>query len=300
MVRITNNMMSQNITNNIETSQERLLKLQDQSSSGLGVSKPSDDPSAIQRIIRMRNTISNVEQYKSNASEASSYMSTIDGVLGEITSQIQRVRDLAAEGANGTSTPEDRAKLAIEVDQIAKQLGVEANTQIGTKYVFSGTATDQKLVNSDGTMNSSANSNELQYQIGNDVAINVSVDGQALFGDPVDPALPSGIFTTLSDLSDALKNGDSADISAYLDKIDTNLDSVIAARADLGARMNRMSALQGQLDNTSVNLKQNLSTIQNVDIESTIINYTSQQNVYQAALQVGAKIIQPSLVDYLS
>ncbi|ODA42537.1 flagellar hook-associated protein FlgL [Desulfosporosinus sp. BG] len=304
-MRVTNNMLSQNVKNNIETSNEKMLKLQDQSSSGLGISKPSDDPSAIQRIIRLRNSISNVAQYQSNASEASSYMSTIDGALGEITSQLQRVRELAAEGANGTSTPDDKADLALEVSQISKQLGVEANTQVGSKYVFSGTATNQKLVNSDGTMNSSANSNPLLYQVGSDISINVSIDGPALFGDSTDttttpPTTTKGIFTTLNDLSDALKNGDATTISGYLDKIDASINSVIAARADLGARMNRMTALQGQLGTTSANLQKNLSTIQNVDIESTIISYTSQQNVYQAALAVGAKIIQRSLVDYLS
>jgi len=82
MMRVTNNMMSQNVMNNIQTAQERLTTLQNQSSSGVGISKPSDDPSAVQQIIRLRNNISNVEQYKSNASEASSYMSTIDGALG--------------------------------------------------------------------------------------------------------------------------------------------------------------------------------------------------------------------------
>ncbi len=288
-------MLSQNLLRNLETAQGRMDQLQNQLSSGYRISRPSDDPAGIQNAMRLRSNISNVEQWKNNADEALSYMNSTDSTLGDVTSMLQRVRELTVQGANGTLSGNDRKNIEVEVDELSKHLQMIANTQIGSKYIFSGTATNQKLVSSGGTMQ--GNNQEVMFEVGNNLSLPISVNGHKLFGDSTD--IPSGIFTTLSALSDALKNNDSTGINDALGNIDKNIDNVIALRADLGARTNRMTALREQLDTTSINLQTNLSSIQDVDIARTITEFTNSQNVYKAALSVGAKIIQPSLVDFM-
>lgn len=285
-------MLSQNLLRNLESAQGKMDQLQNQLSSGQRITKPSDDPVGIQNAMRLKSGISSINQWKNNADEALSYMDTTDSTLGDMTSMLQRVRELTVEGANGALATDDRTAIAGEVDQLADQLKMMANMQVGSKYIFSGTATDKELISSDGT--SQANGMPVKYEVGNNLSIDISVNGQKLFGDSV-----SGVFATLKTLSDDLRSGNSTGISDALTKMDTSIDNVIALRSDLGARTNRMTAVREQLDSTSFNLQKNLSNIQDADMAKTIVDFKSQENVYKAALSVGAQIIQPSLVDFI-
>jgi len=293
-MRVTNNMLSNNLLRNLESAQTKTDQLQNQLSSGHRINRPSDDPVGIQNAMRLKSNISSVEQWKSNADEASSYMNTTDSTMGEITSMLQRVKEITLQGANGTLSEVDRGAVADEVAQISDHLKTLANTQVGSKYIFSGTATDKKLIASDGSFSLETNDSPVNFEVGNNLSIDISVNGKTLFGDST-----SGIFATLSNLNTALRTNDAAGMDKALGDIDTDSDNVITLRTGLGARTNRMTALQEQLDYTSGNLQDNLSSIQDADMAKTITDFTNSQNVYKAALSVGAKIIQPSLVDFM-
>ena len=409
-MRITNNMMSRTLLRNLEAAQGRMDQLQNQLSLGLRITRPSDDPVGIQNAMRLKSNISSVTQWKSNADAALGYMNTTDSILADMTSMLQRVRELTVQGANGTLTVDDKGKIALEVEQIADQLHLVANTQVGSKYIFSGTATNKELIKLDSSTDSETgadtstwltqgNDQDVTFEVGNNIAIPISVNGKALFGiDETDETTSPGIFETLSKLSNGLKsidgNGNPIDSKGYLTdavghrldtdgnpidsegyhilggystdtdgnlikmdyrldtsgnpidsegyqvdpttgerltdvadlgsladpvdpadpvslspntliqdslgNLDENIANVVALRADLGARTNRLTAIKEQLDSISTNLTQNLSDIQDADMAKTITDFTNQQNVYKAALAVGAKIIQPSLVDYLN
>ena len=90
-----------------------------------------------------------------------------------------------------------------------------------------------------------------------------------------------------------------ADITKSLDSIDRMLDGVLSTRSELGARMNRAEMTENRLLEQEVIAKEMVSENEDVDLEEVIINLTIQQSVHQAALAVGAKIMQQSLVDYL-
>ncbi|HWQ43951.1 MAG TPA: flagellar hook-associated protein FlgL [Desulfosporosinus sp.] len=293
-MRVTNNILSNNLLRNLEAAQGRMDQLQNQLSSGNRINRPSDDPVGIQNAMRLKSNISSVEQWKSNADEALSYMNTADSTLGEITSMLQRVKEIAIEGANGTLSDVGRGAVADEVAQISDHLKTLANTQVGSKYIFSGTATDKKLIASDGSFSLETNDSPVNFEVGNNLSLDISVNGKTLFGDST-----SGIFATLTELKNALTSNDSAGIDKALGDIEVDTDNVITHRTGLGARMNRMTALQEQLDYTSGNLQDNFFGIVSADMATTITDFTNSQNVYKAALSVGAKIIQPSLVDFM-
>ncbi|HWQ89288.1 MAG TPA: flagellar hook-associated protein FlgL [Desulfitobacteriaceae bacterium] len=298
-MRITNNMLSRNLLRNLENAQGRMDILQNQMSSGSRILKPSDDPVAVQNALRLKNSISAVEQWKNNADEAIQYMNNCDGVLENISSMLQRVRELAVQGANGTLSAEDRNAVSLEVDQLQEQLRLAANTQIGSKYIFSGTQTDKELQKWDGVnWTWQGNDQEIRFEVGSNVSLPISVNGQTLFKTPLTGV--SGMFDTLSSLSSAIKTNDTTAVEDSLKNIDGNIDNVIAHLTDLGARTNRMTMLREQMNTMSSNLQQNLSDIQDADIAKTMIDFTNSENVYKAALSVGAKIIQPSLVDFIN
>jgi len=293
-------MMSQSLLQNLESDQGKINNLQNQLSSGHRINSPSDDPSGIQNVIQLQNNVASVNQWTSNANSAAQIMSTTDGTLGDMTSILQQVRELAVEGSNGTMTTSDSSTIADEVNQFSDQLKSMANTQVGSTYIFSGTATDQKLIPTDSTSTTQANSNPVTFEVGNEVYIPVSVNGLSVFGDGTTTNGSGGVFDTLSKLSTALKSNDYTTVSNLLGPLDDNINNVIAQRADLGARENRVTAIQNQLSSTSLSLQQSLSNIQDTDMAKSLTDFTNQQNTYQAALSVGAKIIQTSLVDFIT
>lgn len=320
-MRITNNMLSSNLLQNLEAAQGRIDDLQNQLSTGHRINKPSDDPTGVQNAMRLKSNIASVTQWSNNADQALQFMNTTDSTMGDMTSMLQRIRDLAVQGSNGTLATTDRGAIADEVDQLSSQLQIMANTQVGSKYMFSGSATDKELIPTGSTgstssidlsalSSSQANGQDMKFEVGNNLNIPVSVNGQTLFGltTTTDPSThittttttATGMLNTLSTLSSNLRSNDSTGVSNLLGNIDANINNVINQRADLGARINRMTAIQSQLGSTSNNLQGNLSSIQDADMAKTITDFTNQQNVYKAALAVGAKIIQPSLVDFMN
>ena len=297
-MRITNNMLTQSLITNIETSENQMYTLQNQISSGIKLTQPSDDPVGAQRAIQLQSNISSVNQWSSNADNALGIMNTTDGTLGDMTSMLQQVKSLAVEGSTGTMTTSDTGAVAVEVGQLSQQIQALANTQVGSTYIFSGTATDKELIPTDGSA-SQANGTSVTMDVGNNLSIPISVNGLALFGDGTSTSGSGGVLDTLNKLSTALASNDTTTVSSLLGTLDININNVIAQRADLGARTNRVTAVQNQLSATTLTLQDNLSNIQGTDVAQAMTDFTNQQNTYKAALAVGAQIMQVSLVDYM-
>ncbi|AFM42738.1 flagellar hook-associated protein 3 [Desulfosporosinus acidiphilus SJ4] len=313
-MRVTSGMMSRNFLQNLNGSQENLLILQNQLSSGLRILEPSDDPSGANKVLGYKTSLSMLTQTQTNVTQASSFMGTTDSTLSDVQSMLQRAYELAVQGANDTNSSTSREDIATEVDQITKQIGTLANTKFGDRYIFNGTATDQLPVDSTGT-HFSASYNPIQLDIGNGSMVNISVNGKGVF--ETSSSTPNGLLSStaydpssgtapttgqtgiLDTLSYELRFGDSSSISATVDKISACLDNISNVRAALGANVNRVTAISNQLDTSKNNLTSDISTTQNIDMAGAISDFQSQQNTFEAALSVGAKIIPPSLVDFL-
>lgn len=305
-LRVTNNMLSNNLLRNLGTAQGRVDQLQNQLSSGYKIARPSNDPAGVENALRLKSSISYVEKWKTNASEGLSIMDTVDTTMGEITTMLQRAQEIATQGANGTNSLDDRKKLALEIDQIKDQLVEVANTKVGSKYIFGGTINQKPFP--DGATAWQGSDDSVKYQVGSSLNIKISVSGKNLFDvSAIDATTDNiGMFKTLEDLSANLNNSDLdmnndgiQDIENSMDQLETQMDNVVNYRAELGARYNRMDTIYQQLDATSLNLTKSLSSVMDADIAKTIVDFQSQQNVYLSALSVGSKIIQPSLVDYI-
>lgn len=292
-------MLGNNLLRNLEAAQGRMDQLQNQLSSGNRITRPSDDPVGIENALRMKSSISHVEQWKANASEGLSYMDTVDSTLGDMTEMLQRAKELALQGANGSMSTDDQKKIALEIDQIKEQMMQLANTRMGSKYIFGGTGNNEPFPKG-ATKGSDWQGTDdiVKFQVGSSLSLEISVNGKALFGVTSTPD-SVGMFQTLDDLKKALSESDINGIQKGIGDLEFQVDNVVNYRAQLGARQNRMESLYQQLDTTALNLTQSLSDIMDADIAKTLVDFKSQENVYQAALSVGAKIIQPSLVDFM-
>ncbi|MGC9328839.1 MAG: flagellin, partial [Candidatus Hinthialibacter sp.] len=110
----------------------------------------------------------------------------------------------------------------------------------------------------------------------------------------------SNLFNTIQLLERALRENDGERISEALENIDADLEAILKCRTTLGVRMNRLESVENDLINRDGFLRENLSTMEDADLAEAITEYTEAENAYSAALQVSSRVLQMSLLDYLS
>ena len=119
--------------------QAALSKTQLQISTGKRILTPSDDPAGSVQALKLQREVSVTEQYLVNLDKAENKLSIEEGVLQTATDMLQRIRELAVQGLNGSNTQSDRQAIAAEINQLNEQLMAIANTRDSDgNYMFSG------------------------------------------------------------------------------------------------------------------------------------------------------------------
>ncbi len=303
-MRITNNMLINNMVNYIENNLTRMNRYQSQLATGKKIQVPSDDPVVAARALKLRTDVAEIEQYKRNVKDAQSWMDMTEDALAKIGDVLQNVRVLTVDGSNGTKTPEDMQKISVEVKQLREQLIQIGNSTYAGRYIFSGFQTDRPLLDKNTgefLIDVDTTVENIMYEIGIGDDININVTGGDLFASGGDAATGTTgkLISDLDNLIAALDAGDHNTVGDMLADIDDDIGNVLRIRADVGARSNRLELSANRLESDTLNFTKLMSENENADIAETIINLQSEENVYRASLAGGAKIIQPSLVDFL-
>ncbi len=308
-MRVTNNMIISNMLRNLGNNTQRMSKYQNQLDSGKKISVPSDDPVVAARALKLRTDVAKVEQYQKNINDAKSWLDTTDVALGKIGDVLQKARELTVQASNSTNTPEETQKIALELKQLRVQAIHLANSSYAGRYIFSGFKTDQKLINDDenspsfGQFSIDVNTvdERLYYEIGVGDSINVNVAGGDIFNNGGDAAngTVSSMIQMFNEVISYMDAGQYTQTSDMLDDFDREMGNVLRARADVGARQNRVDLTADRMSNDLVNFTDLMSKNEDVDIAETIMNLKNEENVYQASLAGGARIIQQTLVDFL-
>jgi len=294
--RVTQNMLNTQFMRNLNTNLNRVQKLQDQLSSGRRINKPSDDPVGISLSLRYRSELERNKQYQRNVDSALSWLSYIDEILGQAGNVLQRARELAVQGANGTNPKEALETIAMEIDQLTGQLLNIANSQFNGKYVFNGQKTDLKPYDETNPGQSVPDDGEVLFEIGIGVRIAVNAKAKDIFGAP---NTQENIFIALKNLSESLRNGDYAGVSRLIGTLDARIDGFLAARADIGAKVNRVELAEERLKDISLNLTRLQSKTEDADLADVITKLKMDENVYQASLAAGSRLLMRTLVDFL-
>ncbi|WP_339263883.1 flagellar hook-associated protein FlgL [Geobacillus sp. FSL K6-3411] len=296
-MRITQSMLANNMLKQITRSYEKLDQYQTQLSTGKKITRPSDDPVVAMKGIAYRSNLAEVEQFKRNFSEAYNWVENSDAALDKATQALQRIRELIVQASNDTYEETQRQAISQEIKQLTEHLVTIANTKVGDKYIFNGAQTTEPpvTVNADGTITVSTNDQQLNIELAKGVYIPVNIPPSTAFG------AGNGLFSDLQELAASLENASTTgdELTGYLDKLDNHLTHLLGVRAELGARMNRIELMEDRVDGQQVIAEKILSDNEDVDLEKVIIDLKTQESVHRAALAVGARIIQPTLVDFL-
>lgn len=287
-------MLSRNMLSNLSTSYERLGKYQDQLNTQKKISRPSDDPVVAMKGVTYRRNLQEVEQFKRNFSEAYNWMDNSDASLDKAGQALHRIRELIVQSSTDTYDEGQRKSISEEISQLKEHLVEIANTKVGDKYIFNGTDTLSKPVDASASpIKVSNNSNPIQFELSKGVFIPVNVNPQVVFTEDLFKDV-EGLILSLEN-----PNSDSNSISPYLDKIEGHLDNVTNARANLGARANRVELMEERIDQQEIISKKVMSDNEDIDFEKVVTELLAQESVHRAALSVGSRIIQPTLMDFL-
>lgn len=305
-MRITNNILINNMLNNIGNNLSRMDKYQQQLSTGKKIQVPSDDPVVAARALKLRTDLSEVEKYQRNVEDAQSWMEITETTLSQIGDVLQRARELAVQASNGTTNEDDlETGIKPEIEQLRDQMIHLANSTYAGRYIFSGFSTDSKLIdeNTGNFIMNVGNSERINFEIGIGDKMNVNVPGGDLFnsGASIDiSTTPKGkMIQDFDNFINALENADYTACGDTIAKMQENLDNVSRIRSDVGTRMNRLELTLNRLGDDLVNFTKLMSENEDVDEAEVIMNLKNEENVYRASLAGGARVIMPTLLDFL-
>ena len=264
-------------------------KLQNQIETGKKVTRPSDDPVVAMKGIGYRTALDKVEQFQRNIGEVNNWLDSSDDAFDKVGSALQRANELAVKAASDTTTDDDRQKVQSELDQLRQHIQNIANTKVGDKYIFSGTKTTTPLFDEKKggypTTNIDAFNKDVEVEVFDGITLTVNTNA-------ID------VFKNIDQMFADIKEGN-VNYSEAIGKIDEQMNEILTTRADIGARQNRVELMNDRLQSQEVIATKQMSENEDVDMEKAITEMITQESIHRAALSVGARIIQPSLVDFL-
>ncbi len=239
-----------NSSGQLSTSFERL-------SSGFRINRAADDAAGLQISDRLTSQIQGLDQAVRNANDGISVVQTAEGALGEVTTALQRIRQLAIQAQNGINTSADRASLQKEVSALRQEISrIGQTTQFGGQDLLTGSFSAAFLVGANG---------------GQNITVNLNRSGG--YG-------ASGL--SLASLSVST----TTEASSALTSIDNAISAIGSARADLGALQNRFQSTIRNLSNISENVAAARSRIRDTDFASETAELTRNQIIQQASISV--------------
>jgi flagellar hook-associated protein 3 FlgL len=411
MLRVSSNMMGDNLINISKRNTEKMLKLQNSVATGLKHRIPRENPIGVNHSITYDRVLFELEQFEKNVDDGKSRLNVADTALAGATDLLQRVRELGVQGANGIYTQKDRANIATEIDQLLNELVTIANTQYKGRAMFGGNDTLENPFKATSTYSKYAGREILQrveyigdmgpqnreISRGNILSINVPgneifwAESSSLFscvnatnyvvpadarvringvtinfkaGDNIemivgrindapvpvrasvnrmnggiiletssardiwiediegstvmqDIGLISGknppqnlspaarrfggtIFDMVMRIRDSLYMDDAEDTgSRALGGIDLAIENIIKYRTELGAKANRLDMVKARLIQDRTDMEDIISKNEDVDLADAITRLRMLEMVHRSALGVTARVIQPSLLDFL-
>ncbi|GMB09134.1 flagellar hook-associated protein FlgL [Thermolongibacillus altinsuensis] len=292
-MRVTQLMLSGNMQRYLSRSYERLGDIQEKLMTGKKIVRPSDDPVVAMKGMTYRSNLTEIEQYQRNLSEAFTWIESADSALEHATSVLHRARELIVQIKNGTYGAEDRQAVKKEIEQLKEDLVSVANTQVAGKYIFNGTdILSQPVDPATATPTATPGRNaSFTVEVAKGIRLPVNVDPDNVFD--------ATLFNTFKNIEVDLQANNTANLDQYLSELTQHLGKVVDERAELGARMNRLELVQERLSKQEVIANKNISDNEDADMERIITDLKTQESVHRAVLGVGARIIQPTLLDFL-
>lgn len=307
------------MTYNLNGTLQRLEKLQYEAAEGKKFRVPSDDPIGASKSLKFNTDISKVSQYLRNTKDAASWMKETESALKEVNEVLKRTYELTNQAANGTNSPEDLQKIKAEITELKGHVIQIGNSTYAGRSIFTGFKTDKPLLDEDGKYmvniglddGGTAIDEVFVYNVGVAERVNVNTLGNKVFGSgdkdyttDVNAGNKAYLIQMFDDLEAALGGTppgpiDPDGLQKALGNLKDSMGQILSVTAEIGAKSNRLEMTEKKLEEQLVNLTELLSFNEDVSLPEAVMKLNIEENAYRASLAVGARIIQPSLMDFL-
>jgi len=304
-MRISTNTMFQSGINRITDLQSQQNALQAQISTGRRVATPADDPVAAARILEISNTQRINDSYSDVRKVARSKLETMESSLTNITNLLVAAQSTLVAAGNGAYSNLERGFVATELRGTLDALIGMANTKDASgNYLYAGFRSDNPpFVTTPAGANFVGDSNQLQLKVDAQRQFAVSASGDAVF-----QANGVDVFATLNDIVNLLNTpitdpisqaAFSAGLATAIGNTRASVDNILNVRADVGAKLNELDALDLAGEDRNLQYAKSLSELQDLDYAEALSNLAKQQTVMEAAQKSFVSITQLSLFDFI-
>lgn len=321
-MRVTNSMLSKSFLRDLNRNQSNLKKINSQLASGKEISRPSDDPYKVARSMQLNSDIKAATQYNENIKDTTNWLDTTDTALQQLENSFQRIRELMVSSGDAAYGVDEKKAIKDEINEKVNEIAQILNTNFDGKYIFGGTKVNSKpvIVGSDVTGNNKlyfgssegtiitdpSESNEVKM-LASDLMVEISQGVTMKYNVSATEILEFGeepnkvnVMNLLTDITNSLDSEDSSEVAGkLLGQMDSTISNLLKIMSEVGSKQNRMESAATQNEDQILNLKDVLSKTEDIDFAEKTIEATVAQTVYMASLQVSARIIQPTLLDFL-
>lgn len=307
-MRISNNITYSDFLQNLSSNSSKVQKSMDQLSSFKEISKSSDNPLLASKIMDLNNSVAQNSMYSTTISDALSWSQVQDSALSSVSNSLSRIRTLVQSSATATSGTDEVAANKDEIQQSISELVDTLNTNFDGRYIFGGENTTtvpfEVQKNSAGDITGlkyNGTSQNLSREISNGVSVDLLANGNTLMNETGTSTQPQNLGAYFNSLITALNSNDKTALSGnLLQGIDNYSENFVTVRSQVGALENRLTAAQSRNTTEKTNLTEELSNKQDVDVAQKYMEYQNQMTAYQATLAMGTKIMQTSVLNYMS
>jgi flagellar hook-associated protein 3 FlgL len=291
--RVTHFTVRNSTLENLQNNLGKMSTLQAQMSSGSKINRASDDPAATADVLRLQGEQRVLAQYGRNADDGEAWLTTVDTALQTSLTSVNKARQLTIQGGDGALGENSRIALAQEIEGIRDALLAQANTSYLGRPVFAGTSAGPAFSGTaDGYTFNGVAAGTVDRTVASGTTIRVDSTGSAVYGEGDD-----SIFAVLDGIAATLRAG--GDPTDQIDAIDGHVNNMLAEISSVGARQNQIDSAQSLITDSTLTSTTRLSAIQDVDLAQIILDLGSQEVAYKGALSAAAKVLQPTLLDFL-
>lgn len=292
VTRVTNQTTMMAAQRNLQAGQSRLAALQEKGSTLKNIARPSDDPAGTADALALRGRLRAAEQYGNNIDNGIGWLTTADTALNLAGNILNRIRDLTLQGSNDSLNGAAKEAVAVELEGLGKDLLARANTKYLGRNVFAGNADTPGAFQGTPPVFTGSPGSTVERRVDDARTVRVDADGGAIFGSGA-----SSVFALVDNIVADIRSG--MNPGTRLAAIDDRIKTVINGWAEIGTRQAQLGEAQDALGETVATLEAQRSGIEDADIGKVILDLKLQETNYQVALSVTAKVLQPTLMDFL-
>jgi flagellar hook-associated protein 3 FlgL len=303
--RVTNLTMNTAAQRSLQFQQAKLAELQDKATSLNKISRPSDDPAATAQALATRSLQAANAQYGRNIDDGNTWLTAADSALEQATNVMRRVKDLTVMAGNGSLNQSGKDAIAAELESLKTDLISIANSQHLGRNIFAGnsdaagaftpgTARNPAIRSDTGTPPTfnGTGASAVERRISATQTVRVDADGATIFGNGT-----GSVFDIVSKLAADLRTG--TDIDPRVADVDTAFKNIVNGRAEIGTRQAQLERAGNVNTELEASLDAQRTGIEKADLGSVIMDLKLQETNYQVALAATAKVLQPTLMDFL-